>query len=75
MVEAYVLISTEPARTAQIKSEILRIEGVKRADIVTGPADIVVLLEADNMSELRDMVSERIRGIEGILKTETMVVL
>ena len=75
MVEAYVLINVEPASTAQAKSELLKIPEVKRADMVTGGVDIVAIIEAGSIAELRDVVAKKIRGIKGIVKTETMIVL
>src|SRR5436309_1319834 len=51
-VQAYVLIQTEVGKAAQVASEVRKIEGVKCADDVTGPYDVIVNAEADSVDEL-----------------------
>ena len=46
MVQAYILIQTEVGRAAAVASEVAGIEGVTRAEDVTGPYDVVVHVEA-----------------------------
>ncbi len=59
-VQAYVLIQTEVGKAAQVASEVRKIDGVKSADDVTGPYDVIVNAEADSVDELGKMVVSRV---------------
>jgi len=74
-VSAYVLIQTEVGKAAQVATEVRNIEGVRSADDVTGPYDVIAVAEADNMDELGRMVVSRVQMIEGITRTLTCPVV
>jgi DNA-binding Lrp family transcriptional regulator len=42
---------------------------------VTGPYDLIAQVEAETLEELNDLVMARIRGVDGITKTNTAIVL
>jgi DNA-binding Lrp family transcriptional regulator len=42
---------------------------------VTGAYDLIVLVEAENMSVLTDTVMEKIHDIEGVTDTTTAIVV
>jgi DNA-binding Lrp family transcriptional regulator len=44
---------------------------VMQADDVTGPYDVIVRAEADNVDDLGKMVVAQIQGISGITRTLT----
>src|SRR5207244_5859617 len=60
-VQAYVLIQTEVGKAAQVASEVRKIDGVRSADDVTGPYDVIVSAEADTVDDLGKMVVCRVR--------------
>ncbi|MCX7619210.1 MAG: Lrp/AsnC ligand binding domain-containing protein [Acidimicrobiales bacterium] len=74
-VSAYVLIQTEVGKAAQVATEVRNITGVRSADDVTGPYDVIAVAEADNMDELGRMVVSRIQMIDGITRTLTCPVV
>jgi len=43
------------------------------AHTVTGPFDIILLVEAKTLHELGDVILTKIRGVEGISRTMTCV--
>jgi len=49
------------------------IEGVRYADIITGIHDLIACIEADDMSGVAELVTGRIQGLRGVLKTITCV--
>ncbi|HEY4410758.1 MAG TPA: Lrp/AsnC ligand binding domain-containing protein [Acidimicrobiia bacterium] len=74
-VQAYVLIQTEVGKAAQVASEVRKIDGVKSADDVTGPYDVIVNAEAESVDELGKMVVSRVQLVEGITRTLTCPVV
>lgn len=75
MVEAYVLIQTEVGKAKQVVEEVRLIDGVSRADDVTGPYDIVVRAGAEDVDGLGRLVVSRIQSIAGITRTLTCPVI
>lgn len=75
MVSAYILILTEVGRAADVAAAVAEIPGVKAADDVTGPYDVVVRAEASDMDELGRLVVARIQSIAGIDRTLTCPVV
>ena len=75
MVHAYILIQTEVGKAAQVALTIAEIDGVTKAEDVTGPYDVIVRAEAKNVDELGKLVVARIQGVEGITRTLTCPVV
>ncbi|MEM2103347.1 MAG: Lrp/AsnC family transcriptional regulator [Candidatus Bathyarchaeia archaeon] len=74
-VEALCLISASPSfPTSRISAALMATPNVKKVYEVTGVYDIVVVVSAANISEVNECV-ENIRKIEGVLSTNTMIVL
>lgn len=75
MVSAYILILTEVGQAARVAAAVAEIEGVKAADDVTGPYDVVARAEAADVDELGRMVVARIQAVNGIERTLTCPVV
>jgi DNA-binding Lrp family transcriptional regulator len=76
MTRAYILVQTEVGRAgSSVADEISRISGVIEADNVSGPYDVVVLAEADNLEGLNRDVLSRIQAVTGITRTLTCPVV
>ncbi|MHB8190358.1 MAG: Lrp/AsnC ligand binding domain-containing protein [Ferrimicrobium sp.] len=69
--EAYVLIQTEIGSVAEVLRGVRAVSFVARADDVTGPYDIVALLQAPTLEEIGRQVIEGIQVIEGVTRTLT----
>ena len=72
-VRAYVLIETAVGKSKDVVADITQLDGVKSADSVTGPYDVIALIEAENMTDIGDLVVEKIGGINGISRTVTYI--
>ena len=70
-VNAYILIQTEVGKAASVAAEIATLPGVKLAEDVTGPYDVIVRAEAANVDELGRLVVARVQGVSGITRTLT----
>ena len=74
-VRAYILIQTEVGRSGQVAAEVAAIDGVRSADDVTGPYDVIAVAEAASVDELGKMVVSRVQLIDGITRTLTCPVV
>jgi DNA-binding Lrp family transcriptional regulator len=71
MVHAYILVQTEVGKAADVALAIAQIAGVTQADDVTGPYDVIVRAQSDNVDDLGRMVVAQIQGVAGITRTLT----
>ncbi|MDA2808516.1 Lrp/AsnC family transcriptional regulator [Nocardiopsis suaedae] len=71
MVQAYVLVQTEVGRAGDLAELIRGIDGVREADDVTGPYDVIVRAQADDIDALGRLVVARIQRLDGIARTLT----
>jgi DNA-binding Lrp family transcriptional regulator len=73
--QAITLLATNPAQPTQVVSKkIQAIPNVETTYEVSGEYDIVAVISGMNMTEVNECI-EKIRMVEGIVKTNTMIVL
>ena len=75
VVQAYILIQTDVGKAADVASLIAKISGVTQAEDVTGPYDVIVRAQADNVDELGRLVAANIQSVPGITRTLTCPVV
>jgi DNA-binding Lrp family transcriptional regulator len=75
VVQAYILIQTEVGKAASVASTIAELDGVTQAEDVTGPYDVIVRAEANNVDELGKLVVARVQAVAGITRTLTCPVV
>ena len=75
MVHAYILVQTEVGQAAAVAEEICAISGVLAAEDVTGPYDVIVRAEADDVDNLGRLVVAKVQGVPGITRTLTCPVV
>jgi DNA-binding Lrp family transcriptional regulator len=71
VVQAYILVQTEVGKAAAVAAEIAGIGGVISAEDVTGPYDVIVRAEAEDVDKLGQLVVARVQGVGGITRTLT----
>lgn len=69
--KAYILIETSVGSTAQVAESLKQIEEMEAVDMVTGPFDIIAVVEADNLMDIGGIVSKQMHKVSGIVKTIT----
>ncbi len=74
-VHAYVLIQTDVGKAADVARLAREIDGVVSADDVTGPYDVIALLESGSIDDLGRLVVSQVQRIEGITRTVTCPVI
>jgi DNA-binding Lrp family transcriptional regulator len=73
--EAITLLATNPAHpTQEVSKKIQAIPNVETIYEVTGEYDIIAVIGGMNVTEVNECI-EKIRRVEGIMKTNTMIVL
>ncbi len=70
---AYVLIETSVGKTKDVVLGIrkLNLEGVKEVNVVTGPYDVIVVVEGTDLTAISNLVTSKIPTVGGIAKTIT----
>ena len=72
-VKAYILIETSVGNARRVASAIKEFPEVENVDVVTGPYDIIAVINADDMGAVADLVTDRIHGAGGVGRTITCV--
>lgn len=72
---AFVLINTDLGADAEVGEALRKIEEVKEVYGVYGVYDIVVRIEADTLELLKDTISSKIRTLDNVKSTLTMIVV
>ena len=75
MLSAYVLIQTEVGKAGQVAEAIRGIDGVQRAEDMTGPYDVIARVQASGMDELGRLVVARIQAVDGVTRTLTCTMI
>jgi len=75
MIKGYILIQTQVGRAHEVAGEAARIEGVTAAEGVTGPYDVIVEAEAEDLDELSKSVVMRLQEVDGVTRTLTCPVV
>lgn len=70
---AYVLIQTVPGRVEGIIRTLQRMPAVRTVDSVTGPYDIVALVEVSKIRDFSHLVAGSIGGLRGVTRTTTLL--
>ncbi len=73
--KAFVLIETVVGRTKEVVTSIKQLERVKSVDTVTGPYDVIAIVEGKNLNEIGDLVTGKIHPISGISRTVTCLAI
>lgn len=70
---AFILINTDVSKEDEVVEKLKTLAEVKEVDMVYGIYDIIAKVEAPDLKSIREGVSDRIRNIDGIRKTMTMI--
>ncbi len=75
MISAYVLINCDIGSEEDVISRLKTIDGVKDVHGTFGAYDIIAKVESDNQETLRDTIAWKIRKIERIRSTLTLMTI
>lgn len=69
--KAFILIETAVGKTREAVGALQKIPGIKSVDPVTGPYDIIAVVEGKDLNAIGDMVTSSIHPVPGITRTVT----
>ena len=72
MVKAFVMLHVDLGCEMDVLRELRGMEGVVEAYVVDGVYDVVVVLEAKSLDDLRNVIS-KVRGMDDVQSTLTMI--
>lgn len=75
MPRAFVLINADLGSEDDLVSQLKNIEHVKEVFVVYGVYDIIVKIEADTMEKVKETITWKVRRIDKVRSTLTMIVV
>ncbi|MGI0091248.1 MAG: Lrp/AsnC family transcriptional regulator [Nitrososphaerales archaeon] len=72
---AFVLINADLGAEEELVRELKSIDHVKEVYVVYGVYDIVAKIEADTMEKVKETITWKIRRLEKVRSTLTMIVV
>ena len=72
---AYVLINTKPKHMENVVSTLEKIDAVVEIFPVYVVYDVVAKVQADSMEKLKDIVTWKVRSLDDVRSTITMLIL
>ncbi len=73
--KAFVLIETVVGKNKGVVAVLRQLEGVKSVDTVTGPYDIIAIIEGETLNDIGDLLTGKIHPVVGISRTVTCLAI
>ena len=73
MVTAITVLNVERGKINDVAEQLAEVDGVSEVYSVGGRYDLIAVIRVKHNDDLADVVTEHIRKIDGIQKTETMM--
>jgi len=73
--KAFVLIETSVGKTKDVVAVLSKVKGLASVDTVTGPYDIIAVIEGETLHDIGDIVTDKIHPVSGISRTVTCLVI
>ena len=64
--KAFILIETKADKRNEVVTTLRQTEGVKTADSVTGPYDVIAVVEGERLDEIGNIVTGKIQRVPGV---------
>ena len=70
---AFILIETAVGKTREVSTILRDVNGMQSLDVVTGPYDIIAVIDTPDINSMGTLVTEKIHTIGGVVRTVTCV--
>jgi DNA-binding Lrp family transcriptional regulator len=70
---AFILIETAVGKTREVADSLKAVGGMQSVDVVTGPYDVIAVIDAPDINTMGALVTEKIHTISGVVRTVTCV--
>ena len=75
MASCYVLLNIEPGSEEKVLNEVRKVAQVKECHRVYGVYDMIAKVESGTMDSLKEVVTWKLRRLEGVRSTLTALVI
>ena len=75
MVLAYILIEMIAGHSRKLVTTLVNQKAFNVVDRVTGPYDVIAVVEAPDIDAVSDIVASQIHTLEGVVRTTTCIAL
>ena len=75
MVKAYVLIETRAGSSTSLVGALQDSANVVSASRVTGPYDVIAIVQAEDLNKVHELITEHIHRMQGVQRTTTSVAI
>jgi DNA-binding Lrp family transcriptional regulator len=72
--EGYLLLECSSGNVWKVLADVVKIDGIKMAHVVTGNFDIIAFAEFSGIEELTSLI-QKVQTLSGIQKTQTAVAM
>lgn len=73
--KAFILIETKADKRNEVVTTLRQTEGVKTADSVTGPYDVIAVVEGERLDEIGNIVTGKIQRVPGVSRIVTCLAM
>ena len=71
---AYILFKVNSGTEREVCQKLIEFGEVIQADIIFGEYDVLAKIETHDLAELEAFVSEKVRTVQNVLVTSTMII-
>ena len=71
--KAFILIETAVGKTREVANTLRALGGMQSVDVVTGPYDVIAIVDSPDINIMGNLVTEKIHTIGGVVRTVTCV--
>ena len=69
----FVIAEVESGMEKKVSEEMTTVEGITEVYVITGEYDLLAKMEVENLENAMDLIMDRIRNIDGIEGTRTIL--
>ena len=73
--KAFILIETAVGKSKVVANALKQVGGIKSVDSVTGPYDIIAIVEGETLNDIGELVTGKVHPITGISRTVTCLAI
>ena len=71
---AYILFKVNSGTEREVCQKLVEFDEIIQADIVFGEYDVLSKIETQDLAQLEEFVSQKVRNVQNVLVTSTMII-
>jgi DNA-binding Lrp family transcriptional regulator len=71
---AYILFKVNSGTERDVCQKLVEFDEIIQADIIFGEYDVLAKIQTQDLGELESFVSEKVRNVQDVLVTSTMII-